>query len=410
MPTAHDARTLPRSGRCLVLSLDGLGDMVLRQPLLRGLADAGYEVHVLVQAGYADLLRFLDERLHGISAPLSWTSPPAVPTVRALLDALRGLDPALVVSAQFNPVRYVDWIVRALPEAFAAGFAGGAAQEVPGARAVEAQLGLGDERPFDLALPCEESTGEAEKARRLLAALTGCAPSTDAPTLSLRSSDRDHASAQLRALGMTPGQFAVCYPAGTKNVAIKAWPADRYGRIVAWLARDRGLPTLVLGHSTERDVVDAVVATASASAVKAWYGGDEDLEILIGLLASARLYVGNDTGAMHIAAAAGVPVVAVFGGGHWPRFLPVAQRGAVHTASLPCFGCGWKDCIFFDGPCVGRVEEEAVRSSVLRVLEGDDGFHVHADPLPLGESDWARAVEAFRDLSSRVAALRDERG
>jgi len=394
-----------------VVALDGLGDLVLRQPLLRGLADAGYEVHVLVQAGYEGLLRFLDERLRGIPAALSWTSPPAVATMHDLLDQLRRLDPALVVSAQFNPVRYADWSVRSLPGAFAAGFAGGAAQEVAGARAVEAQLGLPGERPFDLAVACDEHTAETEKAYALLAALTGRVSSTGAPTLALRSSDRDRASAELCALGMTPGQFAVCYPAGTRNVTLKAWPADRYGRIAAWLARDRGLPTLVMGHASEAAVVDAVVATANASGdahVKAWYGGDKDLETMIGLLASARLYVGNDTGAMHIAAAAGVPVIAVFGGGHWPRFLPVAQRGAVHTAKLPCFGCGWKDCIFFDGPCVGRVEEDAVRASVLRLLEGEDGFQVHAEPVPLGESDWARAVAAFRDLSARAAALRED--
>ena len=83
------APRLPRSGRCLVLALDGLGDMVLRQPLLRGLADAGYEVHVLVQAGHERLLRFLDERLRGTPAPLSWTSPPTVATVHALFDVVR---------------------------------------------------------------------------------------------------------------------------------------------------------------------------------------------------------------------------------------------------------------------------------------------------------------------------------
>lgn len=404
--------SLPRSGRCLVLALDGLGDLVLRQPLLRGLADAGYEVHVLVQAGYEGLLRFLDERLRGIPTALSWTSPPAVAAVHALLDRLRRLDPALVVSAQFNPVRYADWIVRSLPGAFAAGFAGGAAQEVPGARAVEAQLGLPGERPFDLAVNCVESTAETDKACRLLAAIRGRHPLSEPPRLVLNQSDRERASGLLRSLGLTEGRFAVCYPAGTKNVTLKAWPADRYGRIAAWLARDRGLPTLVMGHASEAAVVDAVAAAASAPGdahVKAWYCGAGDLETMVGLLASARLYVGNDTGAMHIAAAAGVPVVAVFGGGHWPRFLPVAQQGAVHTAQLPCFGCGWKDCIFFDGPCVGRVEEDAVRSSVLRLLEGKDGFHVHAEPVRLGESDWARAVEAFRDLSSRAAALREDR-
>lgn len=404
-------RALPRSGRCLVLALDGLGDLVLRQPLLRGLADSGYEVHVLVQAGYERLLRFLDERLRGMPAALSWTDPPAVSTVREILDRARRLDPALVVSAQFNPVRYADWIVRSAPGAFTVGFAGGAAQEVPGARAVEARLDLPAEHALDLAVACDEALPETEKARRLLAAVTG-RTSAEPPRLILGSSDRQRASAVLRSLGWTDERFAVCYPAGTKNVTIKAWPADRYGRIAAWLAREKGMPTLVVGHASEAAVVDAAVSAAhgeGGTAVRAWRSGDDDLETMIGLLGTASLYVGNDTGAMHIAAAAGVPVVAVFGGGHWPRFLPVASRGSVHTRRLPCFGCGWKECVFGDGPCVGRVEEHSVQASVLRVVDGTGGFEVHDEALPLGEADWARAVSAFRALSSQAAVLREER-
>jgi ADP-heptose:LPS heptosyltransferase len=378
--------------------------MVLRQPLLSGLADAGYEVHALVQEGYEPLLRFLDDRVRGIGAPLSWTVPPSKATVGALFDRVRGLDPALVVSAQFNPVRYADWIILALPNAFAAAFGGGAVQEVAGARALEPDLGLPDVRPLDLVVPCEESAPETDKARSLLAALIGRTPTSAPPRMTISPSDRERASTVLRSLGVTDGRFAVCYPAGTKNVTLKAWPAERYGRISAWLANEKGLPTLVMGHASESSIIDAVVAAARASGgdVKAWRGEDEDLETMVALLASASLYVGNDTGAMHIAAAAGVPVVAVFGGGHWPRFLPVARRGAVHTRMLPCFGCGWKDCIFFDGPCVHRVEEDAVRASVARLLDGEDGFQVHADALPLGQSDWARAVEAFRALSARI--------
>jgi ADP-heptose:LPS heptosyltransferase len=324
------------------------------------------------------------------------------------VDRLRRLDPAIVVSAQFNPVRYADWIVRALPGAFAAGFGGGAAQEVPGARALEPQLDLPEARPFDLVVACDEAAAETDKARRLLAALTGRTPPSDPPSLIVTPATRERAAAVLRSLGLTDGGFAVCYPAGTKNVTIKAWPAERYGGIAAWLVKEKRLPTLVMGHASETAVVDQVVAVGRAAGadVRAWSAGDGELETMIGLLASAFLYFGNDTGAMHIAAAAGVPVVAVFGGGHWPRFLPVASRGAVHTRMLPCFGCGWKDCVFFDGPCVHRVEEDDVRASILRSLEGRDGFEVHAEPLPLGEADWARAVAAFRALSSRAADLR----
>jgi ADP-heptose:LPS heptosyltransferase len=399
----------PRSGRCLVLSLDGLGDMVLRQPLLRGLADAGYDVHVLVQEGYEPLLRFLDERMRGMPAPVSWTSPPTVAQAHALFERVRRLDPALVVSAQFNPAQYVDWFTRTLPDAFVAGFAGGATQEIPGARPLEPQLGLPEARPFDLVVACAEAAPETDKARALLAALTGRTPPSDPPRLTVGPSDRERAAAVLGSLGFTAGRFAVCYPAGTKNVTLKAWPAERYGRIAAWLVKEKKLPTLVMGHASEATIVDAVVAAARAAGgdVRAWSAGDGDLETMISVLASATLYFGNDTGAMHIAAAAGVPVVAVFGGGHWPRFLPVAQRGAVHTRMLPCFGCGWHDCFFVDGPCVHRVEEDAIRSSILRILEGANGLEIHAEVLPLGEADWVRAVMAFRALVARAASLRE---
>jgi ADP-heptose:LPS heptosyltransferase len=383
----------PRSGRCLVLALDGIGDLVLRQPLLTGLADAGYEVHVLVQASYEALLSLLDRRLRGIPAPLRWTEAPAVEVARALLDRLRQLDPALVVSAQFDPVRYVDWILRALPAAFSVGFHGGSWQEVAGAALVAPRLRLGAPRPLDLAVSCEAPLAEAEKGRRLLGELVGGAASSDPPRIRLPPSDRAAAEAVLRSLGLAPG-YLVCFPAGTKNVTIKAWPADRFARLAAWATRERGVSTLVLGHESEAGVVEAVAdaARAQGADVRSWRAGDGDLATTVGLLARARLYLGNDTGAMHLAAAAGVPVVAIFGGGHWPRFLPVSSRGAVHTRKLVCFGCGWRDCFFGDGPCVNRVEEAAVRASVAHLLEGADGFEVHDDTLPLTEADQDRAV------------------
>jgi hypothetical protein len=331
-----------------------------------------------------------------------------------LLDRLRRLDPVLVVSAQFNPVRYVDWIVRGLPGRVRRRLRRGRRAGGAGGATCRAAAGPARRHPFDLVVNCDASAPETEKARLLLAALTG-RTLADPPALTLRASDRERAAAALRSVGMSSGHYAVCYPAGTKNVTLKAWPPDRYARISAWLARERGLPTLVMGHSSEAGIVDAVVAAAQAAGgaeVRGWHPAESDLDTLVALLASARLYVGNDTGAMHIAAAAGVPVVAVFGGGHWPRFLPIAQRGAVHTRMLPCFGCGWRDCLFFDGPCVGRVEEDAVRASLMTTLDGEDGFRVHAEALPLanpiGPGRWTRSglFRPARPPSGRIARAR----
>jgi ADP-heptose:LPS heptosyltransferase len=397
-------RKPPGSGRCLVLALDGIGDMVLRQPLLAGLADAGYEVHVLVQEGHEPLLPFLDERLLGIPAPLKWTCPPAIQTVRGLLDRLGRLEPTLVVSAQFNPVRYVDWIRRQLGGVFGAGFVGGAWQEVAGARRLEPELSLPEGRPLDLQVRCDEPLHEADKARRLLAALLGGSPPARSPRLMLRQADRERGESFLRSVRLRSQAYAVCCPAGTKNVTIKAWPADRFGRIAGWLTREKGLPTLVIGHRSEEEAVGACVRSARSAGgdPRAWLGDIEEIETMVAVLGLARLYLGNDTGPMHVAAAAGVPVVAVFGGGHWPRFLPVAALGAVHTRRLPCFGCGWRHCFFGEGICVTRVEERAVRGSVERVLAGIAGFEVNDEEMTVGERELKQAAWTFRELSRRL--------
>jgi hypothetical protein len=89
-----------------------------------------------------------------------------------------------------------------------------------------------------------------------------------------------------------------------------------------------------------------------------------------GLLEMARFYLGNDTGAMHLAAALGRPVVPIFGGGTWPRFQPVARRSLTIVQPLPCFGCAW-DCFFGDAPCVRTISPGSVRRALERFLSDD---------------------------------------
>jgi hypothetical protein len=85
------------------------------------------------------------------------------------------------------------------------------------------------------------------------------------------------------------------------------------------------------------------------------------------ILSRSVFFLGNDTGAMHLAAAIGRPVVAVFGGGTWPRFQPAARRAIALVNPLPCFGCGW-DCPFGDAPCVLAVGMEDVQRALSGIL------------------------------------------
>lgn len=136
-----------------------------------------------------------------------------------------------------------------------------------------------------------------------------------------------------------------------------------------------------------------------------WTGGPGQLAILLGLLALSRLYVGNDTGPMHCAAALGVPVVARFGGGHWPRFVRRARRSFCATQQLPCTGCGWS---WLDEPaCLTLIETRTLLQGIdwaLASREPDRRVHVGAAQ----DIGWPRAFAVATTAAwQRQAALTD---
>jgi len=168
----------------------------------------------------------------------------------------------------------------------------------------------------------------------------------------------------LREWGLGPGSYVVCAAAGFANVPIKTWPADRYASVLRWLRSSHGLPAVLIGSAAEREYLAAI---ANETGAKVWTPGANGWAELASLLYHSRLCLGNDTGALHLAGAVNCAVVGAFGGGTWPRFIP-AGPGAVVVNPLPCFGCGW-DCVFGDAPCVKILAPAAVQTALTAVLE-----------------------------------------
>ncbi|MFA5265542.1 MAG: glycosyltransferase family 9 protein, partial [Opitutaceae bacterium] len=214
-----------------------------------------------------------------------------------------------------------------------------------------------------------------------------------------------------------------CAAAGFSNVTIKTWPPDHFARIAAWLDKEMNVPVLLLGHVSERDYLERIKTAAGTERVKIWLGKADDLPLLAALLAVARLYFGNDTGAMHLAAAAGIPVAGLFGGGTWPRFRPAAKRSIDLVCPMPCFGCEW-DCAFGDAPCVGAIHEDAVREALTDLLQSGDagGCEIRTLDLPATllnsliknasdhshrKSDQLRLRQGEFERTVRLASLKD---
>jgi hypothetical protein len=166
--------------------------------------------------------------------------------------------------------------------------------------------------------------------------------------------------------------------------------------------RERGIRTLLVGQHDERRHLEALRESAGRAQAEVWTGGAGDLPLLAALLSRSALFFGNDTGAMHLAAAVGRPVVAIFGGGTWPRFQPAARRAIALLNPLPCFGCGW-DCPFGDAPCVGAIGAADVRNALSDML-------ARAERPGCEIREMRNLPETVVDFMGRTAALARERG
>jgi heptosyltransferase-2 len=128
----------------------------------------------------------------------------------------------------------------------------------------------------------------------------------------------------------------------------KRWPADRFAAVAARLAAERGCGICVLGSSAERGICAGVAAAVRGAAD---LSGSTGLADWVALLAACDLALCNDSGGMHLAAAVGTPLVAIFGAtdpaktgpltdacrivqGGGPRSRDVARRSAEAARSL----------------------------------------------------------------------------
>jgi ADP-heptose:LPS heptosyltransferase len=150
---------------------------------------------------------------------------------------------------------------------------------------------------------------------------------------------------------------------------LKNWPASRWGRLARAIARRRGVRPLIVGGPGEDALVRAAVDAASGAA--ATIPSPVSLGALAALHRRARLVVAVDSGATHLAAAMGTPIVALFGPGDARMARPWCppRRCRVVRVDLPCSPCGR----MHDPPCGASVLPACVSAiGVGRVVAAVD--------------------------------------
>ena len=191
-------------------------------------------------------------------------------------------------------------------------------------------------------------------------------PVTDRPAtrLSVTEKAAQSISARLAANGIQDGQpLALFHPAAAFET--KRWPAENFARIADEVAA-RGLLPVVIASAKEKHVLDTVVAH-SATRVVAF--DDLPLPEVSALAAQARLFIGNDSGIAHIAAAVNTPCVVIFGSSNVAHWRPwTTNRNEVVREELSCQPCHGYFCAEFEKPqCILSVPVERVIAAVDRL-------------------------------------------
>jgi ADP-heptose:LPS heptosyltransferase len=175
--------------------------------------------------------------------------------------------------------------------------------------------------------------------------------------------------------GFTAREYVVIVPgAGTP---VKQWPVQRFGEIAARIHQKTGWTSIVCGGPGDEPLGN-ILAQESAAPLENWCGRTS-LPELVAILAGARLVVANDTGAVHMTAAVGVPVVCIIGGGHPGRFMPYRIETLTDkplpvpvTADMDCFDCSWLHCPETRpdaaAPCIERISVDKVWAAVAHQL------------------------------------------
>ena len=236
---------------------------------------------------------------------------------------------------------------------------------------------------LDVALDYDTRAHTTDNARRLVAATLGSSSPVPgsrsssetvldhgyevAPILIVPAKAHDNAS---RLLGAARGPLVGVHVSGGR--AIKQWEPDRFADVARRLIEATGAAIVLTGSGDDRGLVDSVKQALPPPHVID-VAGHLDLLTLGAILERLDLFITGDTGPMHLAAAVGTPIVAVFGPSDPARYAPRGRLDRIIRVDLPCSPCNRirlppARCVGHTPDCLAFLSADSVFNAAIAVL------------------------------------------
>ena len=199
----------------------------------------------------------------------------------------------------------------------------------------------------------------------------GVEVSDEAPRLGVSDPSAARAAALLAEHKLPPGTPFVAFAPGAAYGQAKQWPPERMAELAQRVLTTTGAACVVVGASHDRPAARAIESWLRAHAAPMSgrvvdLVGRTGLGALVGVAARSSVFVSNDSGAMHLAAALGRPVVAIFGPTDERATRPLGDHDVI-VESVFCRPCMLRDCPI-DHRCMKRITVDRVFGAVTRRL------------------------------------------
>ena len=363
--------------KIVVSNPDAIGDTILRQPFYAALLESGHRLLLLVQPLVLPFARLVAPGALYLTIPAEpYTFRPdhLAEALEEFLGRVRAFSPDALVFAPYQWTAFEEYLASVLPGVPVLGMSG-----FPFAWTVEADAPK-SKIAFSEQVLVDPWAHELEKNRQLAELILKRAVPFQRPQLVPSTEQLTKARDQLACLGLTGHYWVACVGEGPLT-AQRNWPLEKWTAALRYGITRYGHRYLLIGDTSERASLQQIMTLLGPlSDTMVWLPLIEpNTDFLVGATAMSAGYIGRDTGPMHLAAALGKPVLAVFWGAHWPRFTPAASRARALTLDVPCTGCE-SFCHFSDSYCVKEVPVTAVLAAIDELTGG--ARHCRSKLLP----------------------------
>ncbi len=187
------------------------------------------------------------------------------------------------------------------------------------------------------------------------------------PLIPIGREQQGRAEHCLSAFGMSVEDTLVGFSPGAVGSVLKRWYPERFGELAARIADAYRAKVLLFGSPDEQGLGEEIRRMASNPGVVN-LAGRTSLEEAIALIGACGLFVTNDSGLMHVAAALDVPLVGVFGPTDPRRTAPWSKRYLlVRDEGVDCYGCKMRECRH-EHKCMERITAERVFVAVKEMV------------------------------------------